>query len=927
MTPTLTILRRRRARRDLTRRSTSQRSQRTAFAVGFAISAAVVVAVLAAALAYASLTSGLPSLGRLSILLDPQDGLLLQPTRLYDRSGVHLLATLAPSDQTRVFLSYDQFPQVLVDATLALAQPDFWSSPGYVTAGWESADVHPTVAQQLVYSLLLWNRPASTERAIQERILAAEATAEFGRQQILTWYLNSADYGHDAFGAEAAAQFYFGKSATQLSLSEAAMLAAVSQAPALNPLDAPQAAESRRQETLRSMQELGWIDAAAAASAIQTPPTIVGRASSPGLGLLDSSAIAMLLDQLDTALGADNVERGGMLIRTTLDYDLQLQTSCTLQNELAKLSSAPVQDLPAADGSACQAASLLETPQTGTSLPQPSAAALILDPVTGQVLAAAGDLSNHPAGTSITPFIYLTGFAGGLGPATLGWDIPGQTPALGQVYHGPVRLRVAMVNDYLPPALTVLDQMGNDSVNATAAPFGLELPTSNLMQDDFNLTPLELASAYGVFAAQGTRAGQISGKRGLQASMILQVMGADHALWLDWSQPQRQAVLSPQLVYLINDVLSDDTARWATMGQSNPLEIGRPAAAKLSRTLDSSGGWTVGYTPQLVTAVWMGGSTRGAGAPLLSADAWNALTRYAVQDLPSEGWEMPSGVVTVSVCDPSGLLPTAYCPDIVSEIFLDGRQPVQTDNLYQAFMINTETGLLATVFTPPDLVEQRVYLVVPAQAQAWAQTAGIPQPPTQYDTLQLPDPLPDANITSPIMFADSAGQIQIDGTASGTGFASYRLEYGAGLFPQVWVQIGQDSTSPVTDGKLEAWDTRGLNGLYSLRLMVVHHDSSLEQALVMITLDNTPPVVRVLFPQNGQEIELSQNPQIALQAQVSEDYLSQVQFFLDDRLMGASQAAPFGVVWPASRGKHTLRVVATDLAGNTGQASVQFTVK
>jgi hypothetical protein len=104
--------------------------------------------------------------------------------------------------------------------------------------------------------------------------------------------------------------------------------------------------------------------------------------------------------------------------------------------------------------------------------------------------------------------------------------------------------------------------------------------------------------------------------------------------------------------------------------------------------------------------------------------------QYALRDLPSASWEAPPGIVTVSVCDPSGLLPTAICPNVVNEVFLDGRQPVETDTLYQTFQINIESGLLATVFTPPELVETRTYMVVPPQARQWAQTAGIDTPPT-----------------------------------------------------------------------------------------------------------------------------------------------------------------------------------------------------
>ena len=301
--------------------------------------------------------------------------------------------------------------------------------------------------------------------------------------------------------------------------------------------------------------------------------------------------------------------------------------------------------------------------------------------------------------------------------------------------------------------------------------------------------------------------------------------------------------------------------------------------------------------------------------------------QYAVRNLPSASWEMPSGIVTVSVCDPSGLLPTAACPNVVSEVFLDGRQPVQADTLYQTFQVNIETGLLATVFTPPELVEMRTYMVVPPQARQWAETAGIATPPTAYDTLQTPPVLPDVHITSPEMFSDERGVISILGSAAGADFVSYRLEYGQGLYPQNWVQIGTDSATPVTEGVLGEWDTTGLDGLYALRLMVVRTDQRVDQAVVQVTLDNTPPQVAISYPQAGQELSLTQEPQVALQAQVNDPFLAKVEFYVDGVLVGESDLAPYGVIWQARAGNHTCRVVATDRAGNTAEASIDFSVK
>lgn len=944
----LTIIRQRRHRRTQTRSSAQQRSQRAAFGFGFTVSAALVLVILVAALAYAALTRGLPPVEGLSILLNPTDGQLLQPTRLYDRTGQHLLATLAPADAARMVANYSQMPQALINATIAISQPDFWSSSGYELAGWQDPKSHPTLAQRLVSDLLLGGQPDSALRAIHERMLAGQVTARFGRQQVLEWVLNSMDYGHYAYGAEAAAQLYLGKSVTQIDLGEAALLAAIGQAPAINPIDAPAATEQNRLQVIRAMLNQRLITPAEAAQVVRNPPSPLTPSPSGegirGEGQIAPAFVNLALSQLDASFGPGRVERGGVNITTTLDYDLQQQAVCVTRAQLDRLAGSHAEML-SEDGSPCEAASLLPVLPAGESLPDAAASMILLDPQTGQILAAVGDLQNgvqtgslapHSAGTSITPFIYLTGFSRGLNPASLGWDIPVNAPALGQVYRGPVRLRTALANDYLPPALHLLGQMGQESVQSIAAPFGLNFPTgAHLLQDDFPISPLALAEAYGIFAAGGTLAGQAIGNAGLHSFTVLKVTGVDHSVWADWTVARTRSLLSPQLDYLMNQVLSDETARWPSLGHPNPLEIGRPAGAKLSRALDLSGAWTVGYTPQRVAVVWLGaGSGLSAGdsdasasvPPHFSDDLWHALMQVVVRDLPTLSWDMPSGILNVPVCDPSGLLPTAACPNVVNEFFLEGRQPVQADNLFQVFQVNSETGLLATVFTPPELVERRTYMLVPPEARLWAKAAGISTPPSSYDTVQKPPVLPGVHITDPEMFSDGRAVLEISGAAGGSDFVSYRLEFGQGLYPSLWEQIGADSKWPVTEGLLGRWDTSGLNGLYALRLMVVRSNQRVDQAVVQVTLDNTPPQVAVTYPLAGQTISAAQEPQVALQAQASDAFLTGVDFYMDGILVGKSSLAPFGVVWASKAGKHTFRVVATDRAGNTAEAKISFTV-
>jgi hypothetical protein len=209
--------------------------------------------------------------------------------------------------------------------------------------------------------------------------------------------------------------------------------------------------------------------------------------------------------------------------------------------------------------------------------------------------------------------------------------------------------------------------------------------------------------------------------------------------------------------------------------------------------------------------------------------------QIASNDLPQEDWPMPADVSAINVCDPSGMLPTAECPNLVSEVFLNGNEPIQPDNMYRKFAINRETNLLATVFTLPQLIEERVYLVVPPEARAWAESAGLEIPPASYDVIQAPPINPDVNITSPELFDEVSGKVKIEGTAAGEGFVSYRVLVGQGLNPQEWIQVAE-ANSPVTDGPLAEWDASKLSGLYAVQLQVVRSDQRVDTAIIQVTV-------------------------------------------------------------------------------------------
>ena len=179
---------------------------------------------------------------------------------------------------------------------------------------------------------------------------------------------------------------------------------------------------------------------------------------------------------------------------------------------------------------------------------------------------------------------------------------------------------------------------------------------------------------------------------------------------------------------------------------------------EIGQTEDALDAWAIGYTPSRVVAVWTGAWDKSNLPRASRAVLWNALMQIASQNVPPDGWAVPADVSVINVCDPSGMLPTADCPNLVSEVFLNGNEPIQADTMYRKYAVNRETGLLATVFTLPQLIEERVYLVVPPDARSWAEGAGLEIPPANYDVIQAPRFDENVNITAPELFSEVSGR-------------------------------------------------------------------------------------------------------------------------------------------------------------------------
>ncbi|HYN89344.1 MAG TPA: transglycosylase domain-containing protein, partial [Ardenticatenaceae bacterium] len=861
-------------------------------------------------------------------------------------------------------------------ATIALEDKTFYENPGVNLRGIARAFYYnlrtgsitgggSSITQQLIKNVLIEPEERtrqSYERKIKEVILSIEISKRYSKDQILEWYLNTINYGRLAYGVQAAARTYFDKNVEELTVAEAAMLAALPNAPGLyDPFTAPEAAKQRQEIVLERMFQDGYLsfDQLVAAKA---EPVLDHLAQPKRYDIQAPHFVFYVQRELEEKLrdqygpdGPDLLYRGGLSVYTTLDLDAYRVAVEAARTHVAALQQDPEKHVT-------------------------NAAVVVLNPRTAEIIAMVGSLDYFNAdidgqvniatslrqpGSAIKPFNYVAAFAKGYTPATLVWDVrtafddspnPAYVPEnYDREYHGPVLLREALANSYNIPAVKVLEMVGVRDMVETAHRMGIK----SLDRDDYGLsltlgggevTLLDLTYAYSVFANNGLMAGQPvprtrlkSGYRELDPVSILRVEDARGQLLQAYTQPETREVLSPQLAFLITSILSDEEARVAEMGANSPLLLGRPAAAKTGTTNDFRDNWTIGYTPQLVTGIWVGNADNTEMGHVSGLDGaapiWHTVMESLLADDPVEPFSAPPGLVQVQVCADSGLLPTPLCPRTKTEIFIEGTEPTTPDNLHQVFRICRPSGKLATVYCPPNQVEERVYMVYPPEAMDWVRENNLPVPPAEYDTSYGPvTVVGSSTIASPVPYSYVGGTVEIRGSARTDDFQLYRIAVGAGLDPASWIQIGPDHRDQRSNAVLEYWNTSGLEGLYTIQLTVLKQNGSAERSTVQVSVDNVAPTVQITYPLADQLYTLGEEEWINIQANAEDNMAMQkVEFYIDGQKFDESTVAPFNRKWtldqegtlgPGETRAHELWVVAVDQAGNrTRSDSIRIRVQ
>jgi hypothetical protein len=686
----------------------------------------------------------------------------------------------------------------------------------------------------------------------------------------------------------------------------------------------PSGWNTARNAILNRMLNSGYLGKEAWGAASAEPIASVHPGSGePAFGkklpFLDSF-LQRAVSRLGDRYPAEELPRAGLRVFTTLDLDFELQTLCAAQNLISQPSESS-EPVPTLEGKACDLATFLGA-TTDRRLPE-DAALVVMDPESGEVLAyfdsARGkeSVARAGAGSSLLPFVFLSAFTRGFAPASMLLDLPGPDamPNPDGKYLGPISARTTLQKRRVAAANKMVASVGGDHIELTLSL--LNLPRAGATPFSFaqNLEQpvdlLSLTKAYNLLAGNGM---EVDDPHSADPPLILRVEKSGGGIIGNYTDRQTRRIFGSDLAYLLQDILSDESGR---TDLTAPALAGSRSAvgAMLGEDPAGEGTWAFAFTPKFVIGV------RGTGNPSDPQSSWvlaQAVAGWILRSIPEQHWVQPAGIVRVDVCLPSGLLPSRYCPDVASEIFLAGTEPQQVDNYYRPVAVNRETGRLATLWTPLGLVDEEVFFILTGSARVWAGQSGFPLPPETYDT--LPDSFPyydDLHISNPTALEILHGTVALRGTAAVSGMSRYEIQAGPGLYPETWYALGS-GVGPVSEGELARWDTSGLEGVWSIQLTAVFPNGNIFNVAIPVTLDNTPPAIRWIEPSTPKRLSIAEGEALILQVDVTDNFgVAEVDFFLDGSSRTRLEIGPFSVRWNGlAAGRHTVKICALDRSGN-----------
>ncbi len=691
-----------------------------------------------------------------------------QSTIIYDRTGENILYEIH-GDEKRTMVTLEEIPDHVKESTIAIEDKNFYEHGGFslwaigrtilTNILYNKRAGASTLTQQFVKNAIL-TPEKKYSRKIKELILSYKIEKQFSKDEILQMYLNEIPYGSNAYGVEAASKKYFGKSVSEINVSEAAILASLPQAPSFySPYSHNKENLLGRQKYIIDlMEKQGYITENEAKEAKEYEVEFKAPRSD-----IKAPHFVMYVKQiLSEKYGERLVEQGGLKIKTSLDLYKQ-----EIAEEIIKNKS-----------------------EDNLNKWNASNASLVsIDPKNGQVLAMVGSkdyfsedidgqfnvsLSPRQPGSSLKPMIYASLFEKGYTPNTILFDVVTDFSTSNDTYTphnynlkelGPVSIKKSLAGSLNIPAVKALYLTGLDDVLNLLNNSGY---TTLEDKDRFGLSLvlgggevklLEHVNAYSVFA----REGEIH-----PATVILKVENPDGEILYENKEEEEKKVIPANIAKMINYILTDNKAREYAFGVNNYLNIkDRPVGAKTGTTNDYKDAWTIGYTPSIVTGVWVGNNDgtemkRGASGGNVAAPIWNKYMKKILGNTPIENFNKPEiketgkeiidGTIdftkTVKIDKASGLLATEFTP----ESFIEEKKFANYHSIL--FYVNKEHPLSERPDNPEDDPQFKTWELA---IDKWAKNIDnedvsesnnliFKTPPTKEDNLHLPENIPSLNI-------------------------------------------------------------------------------------------------------------------------------------------------------------------------------------
>ncbi len=582
---------------------------------------------------------------------------VLQSTKIYDRTGEILLYDLH-QDVRRTIVPYENISRHIKNATVAIEDDTFFEHHGVrplailraVLANATGSDVRQggsTITQQVIKNSVLQPEKTIT-RKIKEAILAIKLEQQLSKEEILSHYLNESPYGGTIYGVEEASQAFFAKSAADVTLAEAAYLAALPQAPTYySPYGANrEALDNRKNQVLAQMRKHDFITEEEYTQAKEE--TVEFRAQS-ATGIRAPHFVFYVRDYLAQQYGEESLAERGFKVITTIDYELQEKGE-----EVAKKWAE----------------------KNKVAFNAENAAIVAIDPKTGQILTMVGSrdyfdeeidgnyniaLANRQPGSSFKPFVYAAAFAKGYTPETIIFDLKTQFSTACDVdfletegdcyapvnydnkFRGPMTLRSALAQSINVPAVKALYLVGVDEAIKFARDLGITTLTNKgrygltLVLGGGEVKLLDMVGAYSVFANEGHKH---------DITSILRIEDADGNVIEEFTENDGEQVVDRQVALQLSDVLSDNNARAASYGWNSPLYFaGKDVAAKTGTTNDYRDTWIIGYSPSIAVGAWAGNNDNSSMAKQVAgfivSPMWREFMDFALTKRPDEKFPEP----------------------------------------------------------------------------------------------------------------------------------------------------------------------------------------------------------------------------------------------------------------------------------------------